>query len=118
MSSNLSPHPAPSAIRGVVQPLGGVGEQGVAIFLQVDEVTIRTVGASGREAAGGVGRDIEATGGGGKDVAADEKQVTEGTVRSIRTAGRPGTAFVGGHFNGVVTFVGILFIFRDWNFQS
>lgn len=38
-----SPHPASATIRGVVQSLGGVGEQSVAIFLQVDEVAVGAV---------------------------------------------------------------------------
>lgn len=101
----LSSHPASATIRGVVQSLGGVGEQGVALFLQIDEVTIGSVGTTGRETAGGVGRDIEATGSGGKDLAADEKQVTEGTVRGIGAARRPGTALVGRHLDGVVAWV-------------
>lgn len=102
---HLSSHPASSAIRGVVQSLSGVGEQGVALFLQIDEVTIGSVGTTGRETAGGVGRDEETTGSGGKDLAADEKQVTEGTVRGIGAARRPGTALVGGHLDGVVAWV-------------
>lgn len=101
----LSSHPASSTIRGVVQPLGGVGEQGVALFLQIDELAIGSVGTTGRETAGGVGRDIEATGGGGKDLTAYEKQVTEGAVRSIRAARRPGTALVARHLDGVVAWV-------------
>lgn len=106
LSSNLSLHPAPSTIRGVVQTLAGVGEQGVALFLQVDEVSIRRcVSATGREAAGRIRRDIESTRSGGKDLTTDEEQVTEGAVRSVRAAGRPGTAIVGGHINGVVAWV-------------
>ena len=38
-----SPHSASATIRGVVQSLGGVGEQSVAIFLQVDEVAVGAV---------------------------------------------------------------------------
>ena len=57
----LSPHPASATIRGVVQSLGGVGEQGVAIFLQVDEVAVGAVDTAGREAAGRIRRDIETT---------------------------------------------------------
>ena len=57
------------------------------------------------QAAGRIRRDIEATGGGGKDLTAYEKQVTEGAVRSVRATGRPGTAFVGGHLDGVVAWV-------------
>lgn len=102
----LSSHPASSTIRGVVQPLSGVGEQGVALILQIDELAVGSgIGATRRETAGGVGRDEETTGSGGKDLAADEKQVTEGTVRGIRTARRPGTALVGGHLDGVVAWV-------------
>ena len=87
---HLSPHPASSAIRGVVQALAGVGEQGIALVLQVDEVTIRRgVSAAWRETAGGVGRDIEATGGDGKNLTTDGEQVTECAVRSVRAAGRP-----------------------------
>ena len=74
--------------------------------MQNDEVAVGGgIGTTGRETAGGVGRDIEATGGCGKDLAADEKQVTEGTVRSICTARRPRTALVGGHLDGVVAWV-------------
>lgn len=102
---HLSSHPASSAISGVVQPLGGVGEQGVALFLQIDELAVGSVSTTGRETAGGVGRDEESAGSGGKDFTAYEKQVTEGTVRSIRTARRPGTALVGGHLDGVVAWV-------------
>ena len=101
----LSSHPASSAIGGVVQPFGGVGEQGVAIFLQVEKLAVGAIDTAGREAAGRIRRDIEATGGGGKDLTAYEKQVTEGAVRSIRATGRPGTAFVGGHLDGVVAWV-------------
>lgn len=56
-----SPHPASATIRGVVQSLGGVGEQSVAIFLQVDEVAVGAVDTAGREAAGRIRRDIETT---------------------------------------------------------
>ena len=102
----LSPHPAPSTIRRVVQSFAGVGEQGGDLVLQVEEITIRRrVGATGRKAAGRVGRDIEATGSGGKDLIAYGKQVTEGAVRSVRAAGRPGTALVSGHLDGVVAWI-------------
>ena len=101
----LSPHPASSTVRGVVQSLGGVGEQGVALVLQVDEVAVGTVDTTWREAAAGVGRDIETTGSGGKDLTAYKEQVTEGAVGSVRAARRPGTAAVGGHLNGVVAWV-------------
>ena len=86
---NSSPHPASSTIRRVVQSLGGVGEQGVALVLQVDEVAVGTVDTTWREAAAGVGRDIEATGGGGKNLTTDEKQVAEGTVRGVGATRRP-----------------------------
>ena len=101
----LSPHPAPSAIRGVVQAIAGVGEQGVALVLQVKKVAVGSIHTAGRETAGGVGRDIEATGGDGKNLAAHEKQVTECAIRSVRAAGNPRTAAVGGHLNGVVAWV-------------
>ena len=85
----LSPHPASSTIRGVVQSLGGVGEQGVALVLQVDEVAVGAVDTTWREAAAGVGRDIEATGGDGKDLTTDGEQVTECAIRSVRATRRP-----------------------------
>lgn len=73
----LSPHPASSAIRGVVQALAGVGEQGIALVLQVDEVTIRRgVSAAWREAASGIRRDKKTTGSGGKDLTTDGEPVT------------------------------------------
>lgn len=84
-----SPHPAPSAIRGVVQSLGGVGEQGIALVLQVDELTVGSIHAAWREAAAGVGRDIEATGGDGKNLTAHGKQVPECAIRSVRATRRP-----------------------------
>ena len=101
----LSPHPASATIRGVVQSLGGVGEQGVAIFLQVDEVAVGSVSTTRRETAGGVGRDIEATGSGGKDLTADRKQVAEGAVGVIGATRRPGATLVGGHLDGVVAWI-------------
>ena len=101
----LSSHPASAAIRGIVQSTGGVGEQGVALVLQVDEVAVGSIHTAGRETAGGVGRDIEATGGDGKDLTAYKEQVTEGAVGGVRAARRPGTAAVGGHLNGVVAWV-------------
>lgn len=101
----LSLHPASSTIRGVVQALAGVGEQGVALVLQVKEVAVGSIHTAWREAAAGVGRDIEATGGDDKNLTAHEKQVTEGAVGSVRAARRPGTAAVGGHLNGVVAWV-------------
>ena len=73
--------------------------------MQIEELAVGSVGTTGRETAGGVGRDEETTGSGGKDLAADEKQVTEGTVRSIRTTRRPGTALVGRHLDGVAAWV-------------
>ena len=100
-----SPHPASSTIRGVVQSLTGVGEQGVALVLQVEEVAVGSIHTAGREAAAGVGGDIEATGSGGKDLTANKEQVTECAVGSVRAARRPGTAAVGGHLNGVVAWV-------------
>ena len=102
---NLSPHPAPSAIRGVVQAIAGVGEQGVALVLQVEEVAVGSIHTAGRETAGGVGRDIEATGGDGKDLTAYKEQVTEGAVGSVRAARRPGTATVARTLDGVVAWV-------------
>ena len=100
-----SPHPASSTIRGIVQSLTGVGEQGVALVLQVKKVAVGSIHTAGRETAGGVGRDIEATGGDGKDLTAYKEQVTEGAVGSVRAARRPGTAAIGGHLNGVVAWV-------------
>ena len=100
-----SPHPAPSTIRGVVQSLGRVGEQGVALVLQVEKVAVGSIHTTWREAAAGVGGDVETTGSGCKDLTAYEKQVTEGAVGSVRAARRPGTAAVGGHLNGVVAWV-------------
>ena len=100
-----SPHPASSTIRGIVQSLTGVGEQGVALVLQVKKVAVGSIHTAGRETAGGVGRDIEATGGDGKDLTAYKEQVTEGAVGSVRAARRPGAAAIGGHLNGVVAWV-------------
>lgn len=101
----LSPPPASSTIRGVVQSLGGVGKERVALVLQVEEVAVGSIHTAGREAAGGVGRDIEATGGDGKDLAAHEKQVTECAVRGVRAAGNPRTATVAGTLYRVVAWV-------------
>lgn len=102
----LSLHPASSTVRGVVQALAGVGEQGVALVLQVDEVTIRRgVSATWREAAAGVGRDIEATGGDGKDLTTDGEQVTEGAIRSVCAAGNPRTATVARTLDEVVAWI-------------
>ena len=101
-----SPHPASSAIRGIVQSTGGVGKERVALVLQVEEVAVGDgVHATGRETAGGVGGDIETTGSGGKDLTAYKEQVAEGAVGSVRATRRPGTAAVGGHLNGVVAWV-------------
>ena len=100
-----SPHPASSAIRGVVQALAGVGEQGVALVLQVKKVAVGSIHTAGRETAGGVGRDIEATGGDGKDLTAYKEQVTEGAVGSVRAARRPGTATVARTLDGVVAWI-------------
>ena len=101
----LSPHPASSTVRGVVQSLGGVGEQGVALVLQVDEVAVGTVDTTWREAAAGVGRDIEATGGDGKDLTTDGEQVTEGAIRSVCAAGNPRTATVARTLDEVVAWI-------------
>ena len=101
----LSPHPASSAIRGVVQALAGVGEQGIALVLKVDEFAVGAVDTAWREAAGGVGGDIETTGGDGKDLTAHWKQVTECAVGSVRAAGNPRTATVAGTLYRVVAWV-------------
>lgn len=85
----LSLHPASSTIRGVVQSLGGVGKERVAIFLQVEEVAVGSIHTAWRETAGGVGGDIETTGSGGKDLTAYKEQVTEDAVGSVRAAGNP-----------------------------
>ena len=100
-----SPHPASSTIRGIVQSLTGVGEQGVALVLQVEEVAVGSIHTAWRETAGGVRRDVETTGSGGKDLTAYKEQVTEGAVGSVRAARRPGAAAIGGHLNGVVAWV-------------
>ena len=100
-----SPHPASSTIRGIVQSLTGVGEQGVALVLQVEKVAVGAVDTAGRETAGGVRRDIETTGGDGKNLTAHEKQVTEGAVRGVRAAGNPRTATVAGTLYRVVAWV-------------
>ena len=101
----LSSHPASATIRGIVQSTGGVGEQGVALVLQVEEVAVGSIHTTWRETAGGVHRDVETTGSGGKDLTAYKEQVTEGAVGGVRAARRPGTAAVGGHLNGVVAWV-------------
>ena len=102
---NSSPHPASSTVRGVVQALAGVGEQGVALVLQVDEVAVGSIHTAWREAASGIRRDKKTTGSGGKDLTTDGEQVTECAVRGVRAAGRPGTAAIGGYLNGVVAWV-------------
>lgn len=74
MAFFLSSHPASSTIRGVVQSLGGDGEQGVALFLEIEEVTIRRgVSAAGREAADGVCGGIDASARYGEYLAPYEK---------------------------------------------
>ena len=100
-----SPHPASSAIVGIVQSTGGVGKERVALVLQVEEVAVGSIHTTGRETAGGVGRDIEATGGDGKDLTACKEQVTEGAVGSARAARRPGTATVARTLDGVVAWI-------------
>ena len=100
-----SPHPASSTIRGIVQSLTGVGEQGVALVLQVKKVAVGSIHTAGRETAGGVGGDIETTGGDGKDFTAYKEQVTEGAVGSVRAARRPGTATVARTLDGVVAWI-------------
>ena len=100
-----SPHPAPSTIRGVVQSLGGVGKERVALVQQVKEVAVGSIHTAGRETAGGVSGDIETTGSGGKDLTAHEKQVTECAIRSVRAAGNPRTATVAGTLYRVVAWV-------------
>ena len=102
-----SSHPASSAIGGIVQSTGGVGEQGVTLVLQVEKVAVGSIHTTTtwRETAGVVGGDIETTGSGGKDLTAYKEQVTEGTVGSVRAARRPGAAAIGGHLNGVVAWV-------------
>lgn len=101
----LSSHPASATIRGVVQSLGGVGKERVALVLQVEEVAVGSIHTTWGETAGGVGGDIETTGSGGKDLTAYKEQVAEGAVGGVRAARRPGTAAVGGHLNGVVAWV-------------
>ena len=100
-----SPHPASSAVGGIVQPFAGVGEQGVALVLQVEEVAVGSIHTTWRETAAGVGGDIETTGSGGKDLTAYKEQVAEGAVGSVRATRRPGTAAIGRHLNGVVACV-------------
>ena len=100
-----SPHPAPSVVGGIVQPFAGVGEQGVALILQVEEVAVGSIHTAGRETAAGVGGDIEATGSGGKNLTAYKEQVAEGAVRGVRAVGNPGTATVAGTLDGVVAWV-------------
>ena len=100
-----SSHPASSAVGGVVEALGGVGKERVALVLQVEEVAVGSIHTTGRETAGGVGGDIETTGSGGKDLTAYKEQVTEGAVGSVRAARRPGTATVARTLDGVVAWV-------------
>ena len=102
-----SSHPASSAIGGIVQSTGGVGEQGVALVLKVDEVAVGSIHTTTtwRETAGGVGGDIETTGSGGKDLTAYKEQVTEGAVRGVRATGNPRTATVARTLDGVVAWV-------------
>ena len=85
--------------------MGGVGEQGVALVLQVEEVAVGSIHTAGRETAGGVSGDIETTGSGGKNLTAHEEQVTECAVRSVRAAGNPRTATVAGTLYRVVAWV-------------
>lgn len=85
--------------------MGGVGEERVALVLQVEEVAVGSIHTAGRETAGGVRRDKETTGSCGKDLTAYKEQVAEGAVGSVRATRRPGTAAVGGHLNGVVAWV-------------
>ena len=100
-----SPNPASSTIRGIVQSLTGVGEQGVALVLQVKEVAVGSIHTAGRETAGGVGRDIEAAGSGGKDLTAYKEQVTECAVRGVGATRNPRTATVAGALYRVVAWV-------------
>ena len=102
-----SPHPDSSSIGGIVQSAGGVGEQGVALVLQVKKVAVGSIHTTTtwRETAGGVGGDIETTGSGGKDLTAYKEQVAEGAVGSVRAARRPGTATVARTLDGVVAWV-------------
>ena len=67
--------------------MGGVGEQGVALVLQVEKVTVGSIHTAWRETAAGVGGDIETTGSDGKDLTAYKEQVTECAIRSVRAAG-------------------------------
>ena len=100
-----SPHPASSTIRGIVQSLTGVGEQGVALVLQVKKVAVGSIHTAGRETAGGVGRDIEAAGSGGKDLTAYKEQVTECAVRGVGATRNPRTATVARTLDGVVAWI-------------
>lgn len=101
----LSPHPASSAVGGIVQSVGGVGEQGVALVLQVKEFAVGSIHTTWREATAGVGGDIETTGSGGKNLTAYKEQVTEDAVGSVRAAGNPRTATVAGTLYRVVAWV-------------
>lgn len=69
----LSLHPTSSAIGGVVQAIGGVGEQGVALVLQVEEVAVGRVDTAWREAEDGVCGDKEASARCGEYLAPYEK---------------------------------------------
>ena len=100
-----SSHPASSAVGGVVEALGGVGKERVALVLQVEEVAVGSIHTTGRETAGGVGGDIETTGSGGKDLTAYKEQVTEDAVGSVCAAGNPRTATVARTLDGVVAWV-------------
>ena len=100
-----SPHPASSTTPGIVQSLTGVGKERVALVLQVEEVAVGSIHTTWREAAAGVGGDIETTGSGGKDLTAYKAQVTEGAVRGVRATGNPRTATVARTLDGVVAWV-------------
>ena len=101
----LSPHPASSAVGGIVQSLGGVGKERVALVLQVEEVDVGSIHTTWRETAGGVRRDVETTGSGSKDLTAYKEQVTECAIRSVCAAGNPRTATVAGTLYRVVAWV-------------
>ena len=85
----LSPYPAPSAIGGVVETAAGVCKECLAFVLQVDEVAVRCVYATWREAAGGVGRDIYSLACGGKNLTPYKEQVAEGAVGRVVAAWNP-----------------------------
>ena len=46
-AKSSSPHPASSAVGGIVQSASGVGEQGVALVLKVDEFAVGAVDTAG-----------------------------------------------------------------------